>query len=150
MASELVDIMGQSRDDIFRTKFFVKDKVCSVIINGKHLANLVSTNLVGKLRLPLLNHPKPYVLRSLPDSDEVKVEYQVMVAFTTGRFHDEMMCDVVPMSDCHILLGGSWKYDKQVWHHVERNMYVYITDEWSVMINLLTPHKAYEDQLIMK
>ena len=112
MSSELVDIKGQPRGDIFHTRFFVKDKVCSVIIDGKHLANLVSTNLVGKLRLPLLNHPLPYVLRSLPNSDEVKVEYQVMVAFTIGRFHDEVMCDVVPMSDCHLLLGGSWKYNR--------------------------------------
>ena len=78
------------------------------------------------------------------------MEYQVMVAFTTGRFHDEVLCDVMPISDCHILLGGSWKYDRRVWHHVERNRYVYITDERSVMINLLPPEQAYKDQLIMK
>jgi hypothetical protein len=41
---------------------------------------------------------------------EVKVNKQVLVAFTIGRYSDEVLCDVVPMNAGHILLGRPWQY----------------------------------------
>ena len=51
------------RDNIFHTRCHVKDKVCSVIIDGGSCTNVASTLLVEKLSLPTLKHPRPYKLQ---------------------------------------------------------------------------------------
>ena len=76
-----------------------------MIIDGGSCANVASALLVEKLQLPTLKHPKPYKLQWLNDSGEVKVQKQVLVSFSIGKYHDEVLCDVVPMYASHILLG---------------------------------------------
>ena len=48
------------RENIFHTRCYIKDKVCSVIIDGGSCTNVASTIMVEKLGLPVLKHPKPY------------------------------------------------------------------------------------------
>ena len=50
------------RENIFHTRCYVKDKVCSVIIDGGSCTNVASTMMVEKLGLPTLKHPRPYKL----------------------------------------------------------------------------------------
>jgi len=94
-----------------------------VIIDGGICTNVASTTLVEKLSLPLLKHPRPYKLQWLNECGEVKVNKQVLVAFTIGRYSDEVLYDVVPMHPGHILLGRPWQYDRRVIHDGFRNMY---------------------------
>jgi len=100
-----IDDMEQQRENIFHTRCYVNNKVCSMIIDGRSCTNVASTTLVEKLSLPLLKHPRPYKLQWLNECGEVKVNKQVLVAFTIGRYSDEVLCDVVPMHAGHILLG---------------------------------------------
>ena len=79
--------------------------MCSVIIDGGICTNVASTTLVEKLGLPTFEHPKPYKLQWLNDSGEVKVDKQVLVSFSIGKYKYEVMCDVVPMQAGHIMLG---------------------------------------------
>ena len=72
---------------------------------GGSCTNAASTTLVEKLNLPTLNHPRPYKLQWLNDCGEVKVNKQVLVSFSIGRYKDEVLGDVVPMHAGHILLG---------------------------------------------
>ena len=51
----------------------MKDKVCSVIVDGGNCTNVASTSMVAKLRLTTLKHPRPYKLQWLNDSGEVRV-----------------------------------------------------------------------------
>lgn len=51
----------------------MKDKICSMIIDGGSCTNIASTTMVEKLGLPILKHPQPYKLSWLNDSGEVKV-----------------------------------------------------------------------------
>ena len=74
---------------------------------------MASTTLVEKLGLPTFEHPKPYKLQWLNDSGEVKVNKQVLVSFSIGKYKDEVMCDVVPMQAGHIMLGRPWQYDRR-------------------------------------
>jgi hypothetical protein len=60
-----VDDMEQHRENIFHTRCYVNNKVCSMIINGESCTNVTSTTLVEKLSLPLLKHPRPYKLQWL-------------------------------------------------------------------------------------
>ena len=61
------------RDNIFHTRCFVGDKVCSVVIDGGSCTNVASMELVEKLSLPTMKHPMRYKLQWLNNSGEVKV-----------------------------------------------------------------------------
>ena len=50
------------RENIFHTHCHVKDKVCSVIIDGGSCTNVSSTSMVEKLGLTTLMHPRQYKL----------------------------------------------------------------------------------------
>ena len=66
---------------------------------------MARTTLVEKLNLPTLKHSRPYKLQWLNDCGEIKVNKQVLVSFSIGKYKDEVLCDVVPMHAGHILLG---------------------------------------------
>ncbi|KAB7522150.1 hypothetical protein F8C76_18125, partial [Flagellimonas olearia] len=80
------------RENIFHTRCHVKDKVCSVIIDGGSCTNVASTSMVEKLRLTTLKLPRPYKLQWLNDSGEVRVTKQVVVPFRIGKYEDEVLC----------------------------------------------------------
>ena len=70
---------------------------CSMIIDSGSCANVASTLLVEKLNLKTVKHEKPYKLQWLNECGEIKVTKQVLVTFSIGNYHDEVLCDVVPM-----------------------------------------------------
>jgi hypothetical protein len=104
-----VDDAEQQRENIFHTRCHVNNKVCSMIIDGGSCTNVASTILVEKLNLPTLKHSRPYKLLWLNDCGEVRVDRQVLVTFSIGKYLDEVLCDVVPMHAGHILLGRPWQ-----------------------------------------
>ena len=145
-----VDDMEQQRENIFHTRCYVNNKVCSMIIDGGSCTNVASTTLVEKLNLPMLKHPRPYKLQWLNECGEVKVSKQVLVAFSIGRYSDEVLCDVVPMHAGHILLGRPWQYDRRVMHDGFKNRYSFEKDGKTIKLAPLTPQQVYEDQLKLK
>ncbi|GKV13904.1 hypothetical protein SLEP1_g24863 [Rubroshorea leprosula] len=84
------------RDNIFHTRCHVKNKVCSVIIDGGSCTNVAITVLVEKLNLPMTKHPRPYKLQWLNDCGEIKLNKQVLVSFSIGQYKDEDFKDVFP------------------------------------------------------
>ncbi|XP_035548687.1 uncharacterized protein LOC118349200 [Juglans regia] len=102
---------SNQRENLFHTRCFVNNKVCSVIIDGGSCTNVASTYLVEKLALTTLKHPQPYRLQWLNECGEIKVTRQVLVALSIGKYEDEVLCDVVPMHACHLLLGRPWQND---------------------------------------
>ncbi|KAF7801156.1 putative gag-pol polyprotein [Senna tora] len=62
----------EQRELIFHTRCFIKNKVCSMVIDSGSVTNVASTLLVDKLDLPTMKHPKPYKLQWLNDSAEAK------------------------------------------------------------------------------
>ncbi|KAH9763304.1 hypothetical protein KPL70_001120 [Citrus sinensis] len=135
------------RDNIFHTRCHIKDKVCSMIIDGGSCTNVASTSLVGKLNLKILKHPRPYKLHWLNDCGEVKVNKQVLVPFSIRRYKDEVLCDVVPMHAGHILLGRPWQYDRRVTHDGYLNRYSFVMNKRQITLVPLTPRQVYEDQM---
>ncbi|XP_035551062.1 uncharacterized protein LOC118349658, partial [Juglans regia] len=113
-----VDDAEQQRENIFHTRCHVNNKVCSMIIDGGSCTNVASTTLVEKLNLPTLKHSRPYKLQWLNDCGEVRVDKQVLVTFSIGKYQDEVLCDVVPMHAGHILLGRPWQYDRREFEDV--------------------------------
>jgi hypothetical protein len=145
-----VDDAEQQRKNIFHTRCHVNNKVCSMIIDGGSCTNLASTILVEKLNLPTLKHSRPYKLQWLNDCGEVRVDRQVLVIFSIGKYLDEVLCDVVPMHAGHILLGRPWQYDRRVTHDGFKNMYSFVKGGKTIKLAPLTPSQVYEDQLELK
>ena len=113
----------EQRDNIFHTRCLIGGKVCSLIVDGGSCTNVVSNVVVEKLGLNCSKHPNPYRLQWLNNSGEVKVTRQVVIAFTIGKYADEVLCDVVPMQAGHLLLGRPWQYDRRVTHDGFKNRY---------------------------
>ncbi|KAH9704926.1 hypothetical protein KPL70_011665 [Citrus sinensis] len=132
------------RENIFHTKCYIQDKVCSMISDRGRCTNVASTIMVEKLRLPTLKHPHPYKLQWLNDSGEVKVNKQVLVTFRIGKYEDKVLCDAVPMQARHLLLGWPWQFDRRVKHDGFTNKYSFVFNQRNITLVPLTP-KQYED-----
>jgi hypothetical protein len=50
------------RTRIFWTACKTKDRVCKVIVDSGSTGNLISTEMVEKLELEMIDHPSPYRL----------------------------------------------------------------------------------------
>jgi len=109
-----IDVSDEQRENIFHTRCQIRDKVCGMIIDNGSCTNIASTTLVEKLGLTTLPHPRPYSLRWLNENGEIRVTKQVRVPFSIKTYHDEVLCDVAPMSARHLLLGRPWQFDKNV------------------------------------
>ncbi|XP_050290025.1 uncharacterized protein LOC126728205 [Quercus robur] len=144
------DDMEQQRENIFRIRCHINNKVCSMIIYGGSCTNVASTTLVEKLNLPTLKHPRPYKLQWLSDCGEVKVNRQVLVSFSIGRYKDEVLCNVVPMHTGHILLGRPWQFDRKVNHDEFKNRHSFVKDSKTITLVPLTPRQVYENQMKLK
>ncbi|KAI3740084.1 hypothetical protein L2E82_30502 [Cichorium intybus] len=123
LQTQLVQADVDQRHQLFHTKCLVKDKWCSLIIDGGSCTNVASSEMVTKLGLITTAHPKPYALHWLDDGNKVKVSKQVKVGLTMGSYEDEILCDVIPMDACHILLGRPWQFDRDVVHKGRSNEY---------------------------
>ena len=72
---------------------------------------------------------------------------QVLVAFSIGKYEDEVLCDVVPMQAGHLLLGRLWQFDRKVQHDGFTNKYSFVHNQRTVTLVPLTPSQVYEDQV---
>jgi hypothetical protein len=111
------------RSRLFRTTCTAKDRKCKVIVDSGSTDNLVSTEMVEKLELETTKHPSPYKVSWLQKGHRVSVTKQCLVKFKIWNYHDEILCDVIPMDVCHILLGRPWQYDINVVHNGRMNTY---------------------------
>nr|XP_012466476.1 unnamed protein product [Gossypium raimondii] len=115
----------QQRENIFHTRCHIQGKVCSMIIDGGSCTNAASIMLVEKLGLATTKHPTPYKLQWLNDGGQLKVTKQPVVAFSIGKYQDEVVCDVVPMHARHLLLGRPWQFDRRVIYDGYTNRYTF-------------------------
>ena len=116
MVKRLLGSMNTEEDEsqrrnIFHSRCMVRGKVCSFIIDGESCTNVASKRLVEKLGLVTSMHPSPYTLQWLSEDGELVVDKQVNIAFSIGKYVDEVVYDVVPMEASHLLLGRPWQYD---------------------------------------
>jgi len=67
------------RNNMLRTTYKTKDRVCKVIIDSGTTDNLVSTEMVEKLELETTAHPNPYKVSWLQKGHQVMVSKQCQV-----------------------------------------------------------------------
>jgi len=91
------------RKGIFRTHCTVHGKVCDVVIDGGSCENVVSQAMMEKLALVTVEHPHPYNLAWLKKSQKEKVHQQCLNFSIGDIYHEEVLCDVIPMDACHLI-----------------------------------------------
>ena len=89
--------------------------------------------------MPTSKHPRPYKLQWLNDSGEVRVNKQVLISFSIGKYEDEVLCDVVPIQAGHLLLGRPWQFDSKVRHSGFTNKYSFVRNQRTVTLVPFTP-----------
>jgi hypothetical protein len=92
-----------------------------------------------------MKHPRPYRLQWLNECGEVKVTKQVLIVFTTRKYSDEIMCDVVPMYASHLFLGHPWQFDRKAIHDGFRNRFTIVKDRKTITLVPLSPKQVYAD-----
>ena len=61
-----------------------------------------------------------------------------------ANYHDEVLCDVIPMQTCHLLLGRPWQYDRSTKHDGRSNRYTLEKDGRKVALHPLLPSQVNE------
>ncbi|KAF8048350.1 hypothetical protein N665_2555s0001 [Sinapis alba] len=137
----------EQRENMFHTRCLVKDRLCSLIIDGGSFTNVASVSIVNKLGLETMKPPTPYNLQWLSDQGDMRVTKKFVVPLEIGRYQDEIRCDVLPMDYVHILLGRPWQYDKRAIHDGFTNKHAFQHKGKKITLVPLTPHEIHEDQL---
>ena len=99
------DDVKQQGENIFHTRCLINDKACSMIIDSGSCTNVARVTLVKKLGLNTVKHERPHQLQWLNECGVIRVNTQVMISFSMGKYKDEVLCDVVSMHATHLLLG---------------------------------------------
>ncbi|KAJ0442056.1 putative nucleotidyltransferase, Ribonuclease H [Helianthus annuus] len=132
--------INSQRESIFHTRCTVSNKVCSLIVDGGSCTNAASQAMVTKLHLTTTPHPSPYNIQWLNHGKGIQVTHQVLISFSIGkRYHDDVLCDIIPMDACHILLGRPWQFDRKVVHDGFKNTYSFTKDDKNITLLPLIP-----------
>ena len=67
-----------------------------------------------------------------------------MYLFPLKTYHDEVLCDVAPMSASHLLLGRPWQFDKDVTYNGRKNTYSFMLNGKKVNLLPLSSQQVRE------
>ena len=59
----------------------------------------------------------------MKNDHKVLVSEQCLVKFKIGSYHDEVLCDIIPMDVFHLFLGRLWQFDRHDVHDSHANTY---------------------------
>ena len=77
----------------------------------------------------------------------MKVNKQVRIPFSIGKYEEEVLCDVAPMHVGHIFLGRPWQFYRRVMHDGYKNRYSFVMNNQKFVLAPLKPLQAYRNQM---
>ncbi|GJV86816.1 hypothetical protein Tco_1530754 [Tanacetum coccineum] len=96
--------------NIFHSKILFNNLICSLIIDGCSINNLVLRKLVDFLKLSMEICP-------------IEGHQVCRVPVTIGKFYKvDVLCIVGDIEECHILLGRPWRCEVNGKYDVKRNL----------------------------
>ncbi|XP_042009033.1 uncharacterized protein LOC121757575 [Salvia splendens] len=78
------------------------------------------------------------------DSGELRVKAQCKVPLKIGEVEEEILCDIIPMTACHVLLGRPWEFDRRAYKNGFTNEYFYMLNGLKVRLKPLLPSAVFE------
>lgn len=93
------------RENHFHSKCLIKESVYSLVIDSGSCQNVDSSSMVNLLKLPTYKNSTQYKLQWLNECGELKVQFQVLIKSKIRNYHDEALCDVIPMQAFYFILG---------------------------------------------
>ncbi|CAN4090615.1 unnamed protein product [Withania somnifera] len=67
-----------------------------------------------------------------------------MIKFSIGKYHENILCDVVPVFAFHVLFAGPWKFDRNFVHQGRTNKYTFVINGKKHVLAPLTPYQDYK------
>ena len=90
--------------------------------------------MMQKLGLKIVSHPNPYQVCGLRKGVEIEVSKKCLVSFFIGKtYKNEVLCNVFPMKECHLLLGRQWLYDRQPIYDDFKHTYSFMIKEKKII-----------------
>lgn len=93
-----------------------KGKICKLIIDSGSYDNLVSYDMVDKLGLKKFAHPSPCHATWVSHDQDMVVNEEAYVEISIGPYQDMVLCEVIPMTCGHIILGRPWQHMRRTLH----------------------------------
>ena len=132
------------RSSIFRTQCKCRGKVCKVVVSSGILTNLILREMISKLNIEKIVHCTPYRMYGRNNYQWIDVKEKAYMSFNIGRYVDKILCDVVPLDDCHMIQGRKWQVDVKAIHCGWKNEYVIKKDgKKFVMSSLQDDNKTW-------
>jgi hypothetical protein len=73
------------KKNILYTRCHISNEICSMIIDNRSCANVVSITLIKKLSPNTIKHVRYYRLQWLNECVEVRVTKKVLISFLVGK-----------------------------------------------------------------
>jgi hypothetical protein len=141
---------NSQQNNLFRTRGMIKEKLCRIIVDNASCNNIVSQELVERMRLKQPRHPSPNKMQWITDCGAMCVSNMVTVQFSIGKYHDQVDCDVVPMQACQLFLGRPWLYDHDAQLCGRSNKVVFMYKGAHISLLPLTLEEIMNDDLKRK
>ncbi|XP_051119802.1 uncharacterized protein LOC127243695 [Andrographis paniculata] len=145
-SEKFVDRVKEQRENLFHCRCKIGGKRASIIIDNGSCTNVVSWYVVDKLGLQTIKHPTPYHLQWMNSSGDMKITRQAKVQISIGPYKEDVLCDVTPMTACHVLLGRPWQSDKGIIYDGKTNKVRFYDKGYKVMILSLPLKEVRKDQ----
>jgi hypothetical protein len=93
------------RIKLFHIGVIMRHTKVDTLIDSGSQSNLISEELVKQLGLKTQMHHKPYTLKWIRNYHQMHITKQCTLKFAiSSKFVDEVTCDVVPLSECGMVL----------------------------------------------
>lgn len=100
-----------------------------LVIDDRSNKNLVSIELIRKLKLKTKLHPQPYKLSWLNNNNQMVVAHSCLHQIELGnRLKDKVYYDVVEMELANIPLRCTWLYNRESVHISRANTYTVVVN----------------------
>jgi hypothetical protein len=112
------------RSNFFHIRVIMRHTKVDTLIDSGFQYNLISEDLVKQLGLKTQIHHKPYTLKWIRNNHQMHMTKQCTLKFAiSSKYVDKVTCDVVPLSECGMVLGSPYLYDRKSIFYKTKNQY---------------------------
>ncbi|XP_074305174.1 uncharacterized protein LOC141640187 [Silene latifolia] len=87
--TEVVHAEEEQRERLFHSRCKVNNEICNLVVDSGSCTNVISRDLVDRLKLPTKTHPKPYNLHWLDKNNDILVKKDALVSLKLGPYEDK-------------------------------------------------------------